>query len=63
MYSVQCVQCVQQERLWEGVSIDVLLMVYKMETMLEGEEVWIFHFAVGHPNVATEYYASDTAYS
>ena len=58
MYSVQCVQ---QERLWEGASIDVLLpRLYKMETMLEGEEVWIFHFAVGHPNVAT---ASDTAYS
>ena len=61
MYSVQCVQ---QERQWEGASIDVLLTrPYTMETMLEGEEVWLFHFAVGHPNVATEYYASDTAYS
>ena len=49
---------------WEGASIDVLLTrLYKMEMMLEGEEVWIFHFAVEHPNVATEYYDSDTAYS
>jgi hypothetical protein len=60
---VYSVQCVQQEKLWEGGSTDVLLTgLYKMETMLEGEEVWIFNFAVGHPNVAAEYYA-DTAYS
>jgi len=60
VYSVQCVQ----QTLWEGASIVVLLTrLCKVETMPEGEEVWIVHLAVGHPNVATEYYASDTAYS